>query len=184
MILKISNLLSRFKHANQGVAAVEFALILPLMLLIYLGTLEASRAISYHNRIISITSALGDLVAQTENNITSTMLNDYFKAAQTIIAPYPATEVKQIITNVYVNPAGQTSIVWSRGFNGGSPRSAINLPANIIDVAKDNYVIISEASLAYQPMITYIFPGNLDFYQIFYHLPRAGSCIGLNGSCP
>jgi len=182
-IKKLTDNLRAFTSEKQGVAAVEFALILPIMLLIYLGTAEASRAISYHNRIVTIASSIGDLVAQEQNDISLSRLRDYFSATQTIIAPYSTTGVTQIVTSVYVRPNGSTRVEWSfrqngsRGYNTGS---SFSLPANIRNVSRDNYVIVSEASLNYQPMVNYIFPSGIQFYQKFYNLTRGNNGININ----
>ncbi len=182
-IKKLINSFRAFALEKQGVAAVEFALILPIMLLIYLGTAEASRAISYHNRIVSIASSMGDLIAQEKNDISIATLRDYFSATQTLIAPYTSTGVNQILTSVYVRPNGSTRVEWSfrqngsRGYNTGS---SFSLPANIRNVSRDNYVIVSEASLNYQPMVNYIFPSGIQFYQKFYNLTRGSNGININ----
>ncbi|OYX04897.1 MAG: hypothetical protein B7Z15_17290 [Rhizobiales bacterium 32-66-8] len=80
----------RLRAAEAGVAAVEFALILPIMLLVYIGTVEASVLISMDRKIQSVSGAVGDLVARSRGEITSTLLNDYVKVAGGIMTPYPA----------------------------------------------------------------------------------------------
>ncbi len=184
MISKLKKITFRFTKDSQGVAAIEFALILPILLLLYLGATEASRAISYHSRITSIASALGDLVAQSRTNIPANTLNDYFSASQTILAPYNDLGVQQVVSNVFIDADGNARLVWTRGSNGGVAQSPTNIPANIRNASLNNYVIISEASLSYRPLTNYIFPNNINFYQKFYHLPRQGRCIGINNDCP
>jgi len=179
--LNLKNKIHNFLPSTKGVAAVEFALILPLMLLIYLGTVEASRAISYHSRITSIAAALGDLVGQTESNLTENQLEDFFEAAQAIIAPYPSDGVQQKVSNIYVDDEGNTSRIWF--YSNGMDENNIELPQNIIDVSTESYVIVSEVRLAYKPITSYIFPVDINFYQRFYHLPRSGNCIDFENSC-
>ena len=54
---------ARLTLAEKGAAAVEFALILPVMLVVYLGTLEASTLITMDRKVQSVAGAVGDLVA-------------------------------------------------------------------------------------------------------------------------
>ena len=173
----------RFQASQSAVAAVEFALILPILLLLYLGIVEASRAISYDKRVVTSTSAMGDLVARSQGSITVAQLNDFFEAARIIIAPYSAADLSQVVTSVYVDDDGDTSVRWSRGYNGGVVHAVgdpYDLPEALTDVTRDGFVIVSEGSLDYDPITTYIFPSSLEFYKEFFHLPRYGTEIVLN----
>lgn len=175
--------IQRFRASQSAVAAVEFALILPVLLLLYLGIVEASRAISYDKRVVTSTSAMGDLVARSQGSISIAQLNDFFEAARIIIAPYSAASLSQVVTSVYVDDDGDTSVRWSRGYNGGVVHAVgdtYELPEELTDVTRDGFVIVSEASLDYDPITTYIFPSSMQFYKEFFHLPRYGTEIVLN----
>jgi Flp pilus assembly protein TadG len=192
ILSKIKNQTQSFSSNTKGVAAIEFAALLPLMLAIFLISVEASRAISYHNRVISIASAIGDLVAQSQEDIEESDLENYFTAAQTIIAPYPKSGIKQILTSVYVDDKGIARVTWSYGFTGelnytvAYPKnSQITIPEKIKNISKESFIIISEASVDYQPLVRHIpfvenvLP-NIPFDQKFYHLPRSGGEIKVN----
>ena len=54
----------RFREEEKAVAAVEFALIVPFLITLYLGSLETAALFTVDKRINSISSTVGDLVAQ------------------------------------------------------------------------------------------------------------------------
>lgn len=58
--------LRRFKRADDGVAAIEFALIAPVMLLIYAGMVEILLLVEADRDVTQAASVVGDLVAQND----------------------------------------------------------------------------------------------------------------------
>lgn len=178
---KISQTIARFTHSHEGVAVVEFALIMPLLLLLYLGTVEASRAISYDRRLTTIAASLGDLVARSDTEITAAQLTDYFQAAEAIIAPFVAGGLKQVVTSVYIDNLGVATVHWSEGYNGGVEHNVgtpyPTVPTKLASLALDDYIIVSEAEMPYNPLTTYAFPGSLRLYKEYFHLPRFGERI-------
>lgn len=178
---RLRSLLGRFGKAREGAAAVEFALILPFMLMLYTGSIELSDLINVDRRITVISSTVGDLVARKKNGITQADLNDYFTAAEEIITPYVTTGLKQLITCVKINAAGTTATVqWSKGSGGATERTGtVTLPAAILNISKDKYVILSETEYSYKPLMGIVFQSALTMIRQQFHLPRFGGNIAL-----
>lgn len=179
---RTQRLFSRFISKQNGVAAVEFALVVPLLITLYIGTVEASRALSHDRRLTSAASALGDLVAQTKGSLTAAELSDLFSVARITVAPYDASSLKQIVTHVSINANGDTNIEWSEGRNGGvghAENASYDLPAEFIDLAQDTYVIVSEAEMNYEPITGFIFSKGITLYKEYYYVARFGDRINL-----
>jgi Flp pilus assembly protein TadG len=180
--------LRRLIGADQGVAAVEFALVLPIMLFVYLGTLEASTLISMDRKVQSVAGAVGDLVARANGMITSSELQDYFQAASGIMIPYSADEVAQIVTAIQVSSDGTTSVVWTRKLEGGEYTSvtpytvggAYPLPEAMTNIARGQMVIAAEASYTARPLVGVIFDVPVNLYRASYFLSRFGVPIGIS----
>ena len=172
--------LRRFAIGTKAAAAVEFALILPLMLTLYLGSVELSSAISVDKRVAVVSGSLGDLVARARNSITPGEIDDFFRAASATMAPYSNAEVEQVVTNVYVDHYGVGHVVWSRGYNGGTKHnvgSNYELKDNFADLARDSEVIVAEAQTRYLPLFGYVFETPFTLYHEYYFLPRFGEGI-------
>lgn len=145
---------SRFRHDQRGIAAVEFALLLPLMLMIYMGLVELSRGMRAAQKMDIVAHALADLTAQilpidgkapTANCTASTAacinendITQIFSAATTLMSgindPNLATKMKMTITEVNIigTPAGAptswtATVQWSVARNGAATRSCGNL---------------------------------------------------------
>ena len=172
-----------FGAAERGVAAVEFALILPFLLTLYLGSVEVGSAIAVDKRVANVAGALGDLVARQEDSITTSTLTDYFEAAQLTMAPYSGSSLKQVVSSVYVSSTGVVTVIWSRGHNGGTAHSVgatYPLAQEMIDISLNSYVIVAEAQTTYRPLAGYVFPNPFTLYHEYYYAPRFGSQITLS----
>jgi Flp pilus assembly protein TadG len=178
-----------FRRDVAGVAAVEFALILPMMLLLYVGTVEASALISMDRRVQTIAGAVGDLVSRSNVNLAACDLKDYFQAAAGIMAPYTSNPVQQIVSSVQVNADGTTAtVVWSKAFGGATAHNtgdAYALPQAMKNISLSAYVIVSEASYSYSPITTLIYSQPIQLRRENFYLPRYGGTISINPpTCP
>jgi Flp pilus assembly protein TadG len=178
-------LLRRFGRAEGAVAAVEFALILPFLLLLYFGSMEASSLFTVDHRVNTISGTVGDLVAQWNDQdgvIPTATLRDYFIAAQSIVIPYSATGLKQVISFVQVNKDGTTKVMWSCGYNGGAARPAngsypLAASSAMNTIARGSYVVAAETYYNYKPMMAQVFTSAIGLYRENFFMPRYGNAI-------
>lgn len=183
MISRARRLLSRFFQETSAVAAIEFALILPLMLLIYIGTAEGSRLFIMDRKVAVVAGSVGDLVARMDGTISSVTLNDFFKAAEFTMLPYPATGLKQVVSSVYVEADGSGRVVWSRGYNGGVARgtgTSIQIPDEMSRRFRSSYLIAGEASIRWTPIVDFVYTSGMDLDKIYFYRPRYDEEIRIN----
>lgn len=183
-------LLGRLRAADDGAAAVEFALILPIMLFVYVGTLEAGSLISMDRRVQSVAGALGDLVARSDTTIPAATLTDYFQAAGGIMTPYSPSTLSQTVTQVRVNADG-TTVVWSWQYAGNQLTAGSHatgddypLPEAMINVARDGsrdtFVIVAETRYSYLPLYGIVFDKPIELHRQNFFMPRFGGDITVN----
>jgi len=180
--MSFKRLLRTFGSQDRGIAAVEFALILPFMMLLYIGSIELSSAVSVDKRVAVAAGALGDLVARADTNLPVATLNDYVTASGQTMAPYTNSTLRQVVTCVHVDSSGNTDVVWSKGYNGGAAHSVgatYALPTDLKSLSLDSYVIVSEAAMPYAPLFGYAFKSTFNLYHEFFYLPRYGGAITL-----
>ena len=192
-LLWLLDRLRRFGPAREAVAVVEFALVLPIMLTMYIASIELSQAYNMDQRVITIAGAVGDLVSRsnvTKSPITTSSLQDYFQAAQAIIAPFPNGSLKQVVSVVAVDKTGKiTTVEWSQGNNGGTPQVQCQpyagthpIPAAMLSISANSYIVVSEASYVYPPMLGLFFPNSFYLYHQNFYLPRYAVYIPYNGA--
>jgi Flp pilus assembly protein TadG len=186
-------IIRRFGRNTEGAAAVEFALILPFLLLLYVGSIEASSLITVDRRVNVISGTVGDLVARWDSAadpLTLAELTDYFKASAGILFPYADSGLRQVVSFLKVENDGTTAVVWSCGYNGGSKRtagSAYTLPANMLAIVRppagDGFVVVSETSYSYRPALGIVFTEPINLHQASYYIPRYGRAIAGPAGC-
>jgi Flp pilus assembly protein TadG len=172
--------LRQFAADARAVAAVEFALILPPLLVLYAGSIEASSLITVDRRVQIISGTMGDLVARWDPEagaVTMSTLTDYFAAAESILHPYDDTALKQVISVVRVFDDDTTSVVWSCGYNGGVKRTtgtAYALDAHLRELVKgaSDYVVASETTYSYTPVLGIELGDVYDLGAESFYLPR------------
>ena len=64
-----------FLRADEAVAAVEFALILPLMLLLLLGVFELARYMQYARRVTDAAKNIAQILSQQSGAVSSVKIN-------------------------------------------------------------------------------------------------------------
>jgi Flp pilus assembly protein TadG len=106
----------RFRRGERGVAAVEFAFIAPIMILLFVGTLELSSGISVNRKLSRLSSTLSDLVTQSQN-LDAAAVQDIMKAAAKVIHPYDEAKVKIVLTGINIDAANAAKVEWSCAMN-------------------------------------------------------------------
>ncbi len=178
----------RFLRRENGTAAIEFALVVPLMLTLYVGCSEAASLLTADRKVQTVSGAVGDLVARANKTITSDQMKDYFGAATSIMSPYATSGLTQTVTAVSVSSTGQTSVLWSARFADGKYSTTVteyptgkpySLPAETIAIAKGQTVIASEVRYSYKPLLGLVFKNTFDLNRSALFMPRFGGRIDL-----
>lgn len=181
MISKTRQALATLAHDTHGVSAVEFALILPIMITMYIGAVEFSHALTVDRRVTAVASSASDLVAQTED-VDANSLQDIFTAATSIMLPYSSTPISIVLTSVEADSDNDTTVGWSCA-HSGTPHasgSAYALPTGLTQPFSS--VIVAEVSYAYQPPIGHYMTGGINMTETFYLRPRRSLTVEWNGA--
>lgn len=176
----LRQILKQFRADAAGVAAVEFALVVPVMLLLYVGSVEASTLISMDRRVQTIAGSVGDLVSRSNIKIAACDIKDYFQASSAIMAPYPSNNLGQVVSSIYVKPDGTTEVKWSQSVGGATALTvgnAYELPKEMTDIARDAYVIVATAAYAYTPLSGVVYDHPIHLRRENFYLPRFGGSI-------
>ena len=147
---------------DRGNAAIEFAIIAPLMLVMFFGTIEFSSAVAVDRKISMLTQALSDL-ASRYTTVNDTDMTNFGKIGNAMLTPYSSTPLKATITEIYIDPA--TGVARAQWSTGDVPRGAgtpVPVPANLIardaqnKIIPNQYLIFTETSYLYQPAVGYV----------------------------
>ena len=181
---------------QRGVSAVEFALLLPVLLLAYIGTVEIGNLLTVTRRVETVASTAADLTSQVKqvsgcspsSSPTACMeLADIFAASTSILDPYSATPLRMVLSSVMADQNNNGVVDWSCASKGAARAvgSSYALPSGT--TVANSSVIVAEITYAFTPILDLkkIFsPGALNLQRTYYARPRRSSTVSLSGQCP
>ena len=191
-------MLRRFLHDRKGLSAIEFALIAPLMALLYLGLASLTLAMMAERRSGHAAAIVGDLVAQQAQAINIGILDDIIAVGRAIVSPGtprqpgdplvpPSLSIR--ITNVQADAAGAPRVVWCRTAGTGFTQTANGATPPVFSpglILAGESIIQTELKYNYQSLANDLvpsLPAVVKFSEVQYHRPRRGRVIACS-NCP
>lgn len=158
-----------FLADRKGLAAVEFALIAPVMVMMFFGAVELASGVDCNSRVAHVASTVSDLVAQAPT-VSTTDTTNIFNAANTILFPYAAANARIVVSSLVADSTGHVTVAWSDAQNTAKRTTPpANIPAGILP--NSSSVIYGEVTYAFTPAVSY-FLGTVNLTQTFYAKPR------------
>ncbi|HEX7587469.1 MAG TPA: TadE/TadG family type IV pilus assembly protein [Anaerolineae bacterium] len=177
--------LARFIHSRSGIAATEFAFILPIMLVLFFGVVEATNGIAAYRDVSMMVHTTSDLTSQSKS-VQDADLTNYFNASTGLFYPYvtSATDpnLKQSISQLWVDSNLHARVQWAKNSDGTDPPS----PGTIVTIPDSlkvagTYVIYSSASYLYVPTVGYVMnKAGITLRDFAYTRPRMSQCVFYN----
>lgn len=173
---------------RRAVAAVEFALLLPLMLTLFIGGNEISTALAIYRKVGHTGSTLGDLVAQV-GTIDISGMNDILAASSSVMTPYSVANAKMVVSAVKYTTSAGYKVCWSAAKNdtawtsGSSP--PITLPTGL--VSDGEQVIVTRVQYSYTSPFSTIMAdiwgsGAITLSDLSYFRPRVSTTVSYPGT--
>ncbi|HVJ40089.1 MAG TPA: TadE/TadG family type IV pilus assembly protein [Dongiaceae bacterium] len=180
-MLFLSDLISRLARDSRGAVAVEFAIIAPVMLVMYFGTFEASRLVRAYmatNRAAQLIANLA--AAEGSDGVAAADSADFCSAGKLAMSPFPASAFKATIASATKNlSSGAVAFDWQDTTCGGGAGSFASAAAasNGLLSANGDTVIIVKVSYDYSGPIHFVLPATFNISQSAYQRPRTGNTI-------
>jgi Flp pilus assembly protein TadG len=168
-ITSILRRILRIARDQRGVSAVEFALVAPMMIGLYLGCAEVSDGVAADRKVSLISATLANLSAQVTTISTSDMTN-ILDASTAIIAPYNASKLKMTVSCLSIDSTGKATVKWSVTRNGTANSGVLTIPSAL--AVPNSYLLFTQASYAYTPTVGYTITGTLNLSDQMYMSPR------------
>jgi Flp pilus assembly protein TadG len=171
LLARFTSPFARLARDERGVSAVEFAMLLPVMLGLYLGAVEISQGISADRKVTLTARTISDLVSQVASMSNSDMTNSV-NAAAGVMAPFPVGTLTVTVSSVTIDGDGKATVAWSDTLNGSKRAvgSTVTLPAAL--KVPNSSLIWSEVQFSYTPTIGYVVSGTLTLKDQIYMRPR------------
>lgn len=152
---------------ERGVAAVEFALLAPFLMLLYFGLVEFVQAYQAQKRVSHVAMTIADVTAQ-ERTTTDAWLADTLQAGVVLMTPFPQTNLRERVSSL-TNQNGTIKVDWTanRNWTGGS---APTVPAGYLNPGES--AIVTDVVYTYQPTYTLVMTAPITMTRHAYVRPR------------
>jgi Flp pilus assembly protein TadG len=186
---------------RRGVAAIEFAFIVPVFLCGYFITMEATQGLEVNRKVARMASSAGDLITQ-QSAITRSEVQAIMNIGGAIIQPYNRSEPTLEVTAIQFGnePTPVARVVWSMRLDGQGNPVAVAAKNSIVTDAEltplrsaGAFFIRATSHLAYEPVVTWA-PGRepvgllaafsgINMGETYYLRPRPSMTIPC-ADCP
>jgi Flp pilus assembly protein TadG len=154
--------IDRLVGDRRGVAAVEFALIVPLLLCMYLVTMETSQGIETNKKLSRVASMVADLIAQ-QQSVTAADVTAVMQIGAALLQPYNRSKPTITVTAIEITDEATPKVLvfWSRHLDDKGVASKGSLTkGNTVTVpaalkVRNSFLVRVESTLNYKPVITY-----------------------------
>jgi Flp pilus assembly protein TadG len=176
---------------SSGIAATEFAVIVPLMLAMFFGTVEFSSGVAVDRKITLVARALSDLTSQSLSTTSDTELQNIFAASSAILTPYSVTPIQPTISEIYVDASKIAKIQWSKSATlslvSGAPTAVLknssHSKGDVVTIppglqVPGTWLIFSEIDYKYVPAVGYMMNKlGVTLHDVTYTRPRQSTCV-------
>lgn len=166
---------------RRGIAAVEFALLVPVVIVVYLAGFEVMEASTVYRKLTDTTVQLANVTAQY-TTMGSADVDNVLGASAQIMTPYPTSSLTIVLSEVTTTAAGAGQVTWSQAYQGGTALTtgaAVTMPAGF-QTPNTSYVLV-QTTYAYQPVIGGAFIKPITMTNQLFMLPRSSPSIPFTG---
>ena len=169
IFLRLRRAAAAMRADCRGIAVTEFAVIVPVMLLTFFGTVEISNGLAVKRKVTLVARTLSDLTSQTAASVSDSDMRNLFAASSAVLSPYSVVPTKPTISEVYIDASKVAKVQWSVSatikMENGGPEATLtasarkkgdtitSIPSELL--VADTYLIWSEVDYRYVPTIGY-----------------------------
>jgi Flp pilus assembly protein TadG len=165
-----------FAGDRRGISAVEFSLVLPFMLVAYLGSVEIGNGIATKLRVSLTARTVADLASQYFS-IKNADMSNILSASSAVMAPYSTSPLVITLSEVTTDASGNATVTWSDSLNGTARPvgQTVTLPTAIRTPSVS--FIWAEVTYAYKPNLGYVMTGTLTLSDQLFMYPRLANYV-------
>lgn len=171
--MKLIQSLRRFARENKGVAALEFAIIAPLLMVpLLLGSVDLIDVMGANKRAQNAAASLADVVAR-DTEISNSELASLWRGLDVLMYPNAAGSMEIRISSISIVNASTAQVVWSEGHGGMSARTAnstVSLDSRMMNVGTS--VIMVESVYKYDAPLGFLFQSQVRMTHDAYRRSR------------
>lgn len=170
---------------KRGSVLIETAIILPILILLFAGSIELSMLFLTRQSMSKLSSQSADMIAQSDITLRESDFNEVFEAIEFISESVNIRENGRVVISGFIgtDDGPETNVIaWQRCWGmfdrqsmlGAEGDANLALPGGI-SLRTNEMVIISEVSLRYSPLIFETFFNDILLTSRSAFRPRFGA---------
>lgn len=170
-MMKLARRLRRFVRAEKGLAALEFAILMPMMVFLLFGSVDLIDVLGANQRSQNVAASLADVVAR-DTEVTNAEVAGLWDAVDVLMFPNDGADVQARVTSVSIVNSTTARVVWSEGhgMSALTVDSTVALPAAMMTPGTS--VIMTETIYPYSAPLGFLFAGSIDMRHTAYRRSR------------
>lgn len=181
---------ARLRQNEDGLAAIEFAILAPLLISMYFGLAEVASAVAVNRSVSHATNVAGDLAAQT-SNIDKTDLEDVLSATIRVMNIKNPSGATIQLDSWARDSDGKNTLIGSAIMNSGAAALPDFDPADIDNslMSENSGILVARIAYNYSPLKLMYLKQDITMSDTFILKPRRssevtfGSTSGKSYSC-
>lgn len=116
---------------------VEFAFVLPLLVLMLLGSFVISDMITCYRKVTVTTRALADMISRSVSPASvpaTSTITTYLNSAGLVMTPYPTSNLTVQVSELRVCDATRAYVVWSQAQTGSTTATANQTAGSVVTI--------------------------------------------------
>ncbi|MFZ0608432.1 MAG: TadE/TadG family type IV pilus assembly protein [Xanthobacteraceae bacterium] len=176
LFARMARCTARLRHDRRGVSAVEFAILAPMMLTLFLGSVEATQGIAADRKVELTAHTLADLSSQY-TDIADLDMSNILAAGSAILAPYPTSGLQEVVSEIAINSQGIGTVVWSDTLGGAAltAGTTVSVPSALAE--PNTYLVLAQVTYSYNPAYGYVMTGSIGLSDQSFMRPRESNSI-------
>lgn len=164
-------------HDRAGVALIEFAFALPILVLLYIAGYQLTDGISAYRKVTLAVRTIADVTSQY-SSVKDSDLDMILNASQQVMSPYDPASATMTVSQIKIDNSGNATVDWSKGKNtdGLQQGLAFTVPASIR--TPNTSLIIAQIIYTYKPVVAASVIGTFQMKDQIIMSPRATATIG------
>jgi Flp pilus assembly protein TadG len=176
------HLLRNFWKQRRGTVAVEFAIAIPVLLVMLLGVFDVSQALIVYMKVIDVADTVSDLVAQ-QKQVASSDIDNYYIAGRLVMTPSIGSGLGLAVASVTFDPnTGNPSVAWQVTRGGAAAMTDAAAAATGLGSPGDG-VIVANATYTYTPISSYLLKQGITMSSRVFSRPRPVFIIPCTAPC-
>lgn len=170
-----------FAVNRDATSAIEFALVLPVLMLLVFGGYQLNEAVSAYRKVTLTARTVADLTTQY-TSMASSDVTTVLNASAQVMTPFNTANLTIVLTEYSTDLTGKTTVTWSKSLNGTPlvAGSTVTLPVNIAQLGTS--LVLATTSFSFTPAVAYKLTGPFVMSSQIYMSPRSTQSITYTGT--